>query len=87
MFATTSFMDVLKACEFSKGTMAYELESFAMNAQLSSILVTSSQLMKVCFFTPLTLRSIGSLVVSPKMLFASCMDHKYAKRSILASFP
>jgi hypothetical protein len=25
--------------------------------------------------------------VSPKMLFASCMDHKYAKRSILASFP
>jgi hypothetical protein len=51
------------------------------------LVVTSSQLMKVCFLTPLALRSIGSLVVSPTMLSTFCMDHKYLEGWILASFP
>jgi len=76
MSATTSFIDVVKVYEFSKCNMVCELKSFVMNARLSLVFVISSQLMKACFLTPLALRSIGSLVVNPTMLFASCMDTK-----------
>jgi hypothetical protein len=32
MSTITSFMDVVKVCEFSRGIVVYELESFVRNA-------------------------------------------------------
>jgi hypothetical protein len=51
MSTTISFMAFVKVYEFSRGIVAYGLEPFVMNAQLSLVFVTSSQLMKTCYFT------------------------------------
>ncbi len=42
MSTTTSFMAFVKVYEFSRGIVAYGLETFVMNAQLSLVFVTSS---------------------------------------------
>jgi hypothetical protein len=42
MSATTSFMAFVKVCEFSRDIMAYGLETFIMNVELSLVFVTSS---------------------------------------------
>ncbi len=52
MSTITSYMAFVKVYEFSRGIVAYGLETFLMNAQLSLVFVTSSQLMKTCYFTP-----------------------------------